>query len=451
MKIVIYGAGKTGQYLLKMFYAEGHDITIIDQNPNICRRLNIKYDISVINSTGVQKKVFHPDVFEGTDLFVAVSTVDELNIISCSIAKSLGAHWTVARVRNEDYAELTTFIDIHRMGVDLIIHPEKEIIREIQNLIDFPSAIDVLELMGGKVLVVSVIIAEDSQLVGLSLQDAARRYPMEDFRIILVERELDVFIPGGKYVVQPGDKIYLLATREKIDEVFRFTSSRKEENVNIMINGSSKIAQGIAANLDKRGRHNIKIIVDDEDIANELSGKLSNTLVLFSDGVDIDILAAEGIFEMDFFLALSEDDESNMVSSLFARHLQVRKTITLIETTDFLPITKTIGLQRVVNRSIATYNAILQFIRKEKIIALNLLKGTNIDFISMTVSENCRYTRKPIITFRNKLPEQSIIGVISRNGEIRIPTGKDELLPGDEVVVFTEKSNIERIEKLFGG
>ncbi|GAB4183570.1 MAG: Trk system potassium transporter TrkA [Calditrichia bacterium] len=450
MNIILYGAGKTGQYLLRMLSAEGHDITIIDQDPAVCSKLSKNYDISIIQSSGIKKDVFTRERFEEVDLFIAVSTVDELNIMACSVAKNLGANRTIARIRNEDYEDLSHLVNLSNLGIDLIIHPEKEIIKELLNLIDFPRAIDVYEVLEGKLLVVSVIVTPESGLVGLSLIEAAQQYQFDDLRIVMVERGLEAFIPKGDYIIEENDKIFILAQRDRINEIFRVAGVQAEENINIMIHGSSKIAQGLAEVLDKRGQHNLKIIVDDENLAEDLSLKLSNSLVIHSEGMDIDILATEGIFEMDFFLALTEDDESNMVASLFANHLQVKKTITLIETTDFLPITKTIGLQRIVNRAIATLNAIMHFVRKERVVALNILKGTNIDLISIRVSGNSKYLNKPLASFRNKFPDQSIIGVIARNGEIIIPTGKNVLLPGDEIIVFSDKNNINKIEKMFG-
>jgi trk system potassium uptake protein TrkA len=373
--------------------------------------------------------------------------VDEMNIMACSVAKKSGADKTIARVRNEDYSMMDDVVGLTSMGIDLIIHPEKELSKELTNLVTHPNAIDVYELYEGKILIVSTIIKENSKITGKSLKEISRIYDLSDLRAVVVEKGPEAIIPMGDYIVKSGDKIYAIADKNNVDTVFRIAGYKEEKNKDIMINGSGNIARAIAMELEKKGNFNIKIIVGDKNKANQFSELLPNSLVVYGEASDIDILAAEGIIDMDFFLALTDNDETNMVSSLLANHLKVKKTITLIEKTDYFPITKTIGLQRCINSSIATSNAIMRFVRHGNVLASSTLKGIDIEFITIKVSAENQYIDQPL---RNiKLPKNTIIGVIVRNGKIFVPTGYNKIIPGDDIIVFSEKSSIIGVEKMF--
>lgn len=291
-------------------------------------------------------------------------------------------------------------VDLRTLGIDLIIHPEKELSRELVNLVTHPNAIDIYELYDGRMLIASVIFKEKSGLVGKTLQEINSIHDLSDIRAVVVERGLQAFIPRGDYTVKEGDKIYAIAAREHIHSFFQIAGYGEEDNRDIMIDGSGKIARAITEILDKDSHFNAKIIVDDEENAELFSGLFPNTLVVHGEGTDIDVLAAEGIIDMDFFLALTDNDETNVVSSLLANHLQVQKTITLIEKIDYLPITKTIGLQRCINSSISTSNAIMRFVRHGNVLASSTLKGIDVEFITFkippaTATWNGRFSRCP--------------------------------------------------------
>lgn len=447
MNIFIFGAGKTGRYLTRVLTIEGHEVTVIEPNIAVCNKLRNQYDISVIESSGIKKEVFNEETFSPCELFIAVSLVDELNIMACSVAKKLGVEKAIARVRNEDYDTGDHVADLTTLGVDLVIHPEKEVSRELVNLVNHPHAIDVYELYDGKLLIVSIVVKENSKIVGKSLLEINKLYDLSDMRAVVVEKGLDAIIPRGDYIVKAGDKVYAIATKESVDAVFEIAGFTEEKNEDIMINGSGKIAMTIAEELEKLDKFDIKIIVENEADAELFSRTFSNCLIVHGEATDIDILAAEGIIDMDFFLALTDNDETNMVSSLLANHLEVKKTVTLIEKTDYFPITKTIGLQRCINSSIATANAIMRFVRHGNVLASSTLKGIDIEFITFRIPEKNRHVNHPL--HKIKFPKNSLIGAVVRNGKTFVPSGKDVVQVGDEIVVFAEKESVPKVAKMF--
>ncbi len=451
MNIIIYGAGKTGQYLAKTMSSEGNDITLIESDPVLCNRLKHLFDISIIESQGIKKDVFNRELFSSCDLFIAVSSVDEMNIISCLAAKKIGAKKIVARVRNNDLDFMDELIDLDYFGIDLIIHPEKELSRELENLLAYPSAIDVYELYNRKIMLISTLVSKNSDIVGKSLGEISKLYSLNNMRIVVIERGIKAHIPRGDFIVEENDKFFIISDRKHVRDIFKMTGCNGgEKTKNIMIHGKGKLVETIGFELEKRGGFNIKIITEDENRAAHFSETLTNSLIVHGEATDINILAAEGIIEMDFFLALTENDETNIVTSLLANHLKVNKTITRIEKTDYIPITKTIGLSRCVNSSISTSNEIMRFVKHGKVLSSSTLKGTNVVMITFQVSTDSKYVNIPLYELQEKIPKDSIIGAIYRDSKPIVPSGSDIIKPGDEITVFSEKTSLSKVEKMFG-
>jgi trk system potassium uptake protein TrkA len=431
-----------------MLTIAGHEVTVIESNNTTCDKIQSLFDISVIESEGIKKEVFNRENFETCDLFIAVSSVDEKNILACTIARKVGAGKAIARIRNEDYVTMEEVINLKAMGIAEVIHPEKELSKELINMVLHPNAIDVQQFYNGRILSVSTIVKENADIAGKSLKEINALYGLSEVRIAVVDEGYRAVIPRGDFIVEAGNKIYAIVDKKNVNRVFELAGYGSEKTgKDIMISGSGKIARTVAQELEKLGDFNIKMIVADEDTATQMSELLSESLVVHGGATDLDVLAAEGIVDMDFFLALSENDENNVVASLVANHLEVKTTITLIEKTDYLPVTKTIGLQRCINSSIATADGIMRHMRHSNVKTFTSLKGINIKVISFIVSEKNKYINKPLKDIQ--FPENVIIGIIVHDNELVIPTGDRTMVPGDEIVVFAQQGSVTKVEKMF--
>ena len=451
MNIVIFGAGKTGQYLARTWSSEGNDIILIESNPVLCERLRNQLDVMIIESRGIKRDVFSRKNFAACDLFIAVSSNDEMNILSSSVAKKIGAEKTVARIRDDRLSFMDELIDLNYFGIDMIVHPEMELSREIENLLAYPSAIDVYEFYNGRIMLLSTMVTAESSIVGKSLAEIATMYSLEHVRIVVIERGFEAHIPRGDFLVRENDKFFVIAGRDYLEEVFAMTGfhgGRKSRN--IMIHGGGKLVETIGRYLEDQGEFNLKIITEEENQATHFSEILSKSLVVHGEGTDLNTLAAEGIIEMDFFLALTASDEINVVSSLLANHLKVKRTVTRIEKIDYLPVSKTIGLSRCVNSSIATANAVMRFMKHGKVLSSSTLKGTNVIMVTFQVSQDSAYLGIPLSKLQEKIPRNAIVGAIYRDAKTIVPSGENSVKPGDEMIVFLERSALRRVERMFG-
>ena len=214
MRITIFGAGKTGQYLTRMLTIGGHEVTVIESDSATCDKLNSLYDISVIESDGIKQEVFNRENFENCDLFVAVSSVDEKNILACTIARKVGATKAIARIRNEDYCTMEEVINLRAMGIDEVIHPEKELSKELVNMVLHPNAIDVQQFYNGRILVVSTIVKENAGIAAKSLKEINSIFGLSEVRIAVVDEGFRAVIPRGDYVIEAGYKIYAVVDKK---------------------------------------------------------------------------------------------------------------------------------------------------------------------------------------------------------------------------------------------
>ena len=448
MDIIVFGAGKTGEYLARVFASEGNNVTIVDKDGEKCKKIESAIDVTALQFDGIKKEFFNKEHFHHVDLFIAVTAVDELNITACTIAKKLGTTTTIARIRNEDYDQFKDIIDLSKEGVDLIIHPEKELTKELINLVSYPEALDIYNISKGDLYILATELKRNSPFVGRSLTEISKDIDLANYRIVLVEKGVETIIPTGKYIFEEKDKIYFISLKEHIDQFFATIGCDREKSRDIMINGGGDVSKTLAIELERLGGFNVKLILSDRKKAEYLSEILTETLIVFGEATDMDVLATEGIIDTDFYLALTGNDEANMVSSLLASHLDVKRTITRIEKTDYLPISKTIGLGRCINSSIATTNAIMRYVKHGKVISSSTFKGINIGAITFKIENNSKCLRKPLHSL--KFPGNTIIGAITRDGNFFVPAGNHEILPNDEIIVFTTRDLIPKIEKMFG-
>ncbi len=449
MKIIILGAGEVGYHLAKNLSSDGHDIVIIDNDPAKVAKINETLDVMSLHGEATGLGNLRKAGLESADMLVAVTSTDEVNIVACMIARKLGVETKIARVRKADYSSQDFIISPGELGIDMMIHPELVAAEEILKMIEYPRAFDLLEFSGGRIMLAGIVIEEDSPILGQTLSQIVPRFEELRFRAVAVFRKGKTIIPSGDEKVMPGDRFYVAVKRESLEEVFGFSSAEPAPFHNIMILGGGKIGRLVARRLSAEKGYSVKLLEVDREKSRLIAEQLSNTLVVQGDGTDIDLLAQEGISEMDAFVALTDDDENNIVSSLLARHLRVKRTITLVSRGDYLPIIKTIGLDVAVNMRIITSNAILRFIRKGFVISVNTLRGIDAEIIEFVIPDHCRLVGKMLRDI--DFPEGVIVGSVAHEGEVVVPVGDTALHPGDRAVVFTIPQSSKKVEKMFTG
>lgn len=448
MKIIIIGAGEVGSHLASELARENHDVVVIDSDPERLGRIGQSLDVLALEGNGTHQALLQQAGIASADMLVAVTNSDESNILACMIAREFSVKTKIARVREHELSGSDSVLAPEKIGIDLMIHPELEAAREIIRLIRHPLATDVLEFFDGRLEILGLKLTKKSPAVGKTLIELGQRFTDLDYRMVAISRGGQTLIPKGDLRVEEDDLVYVIVRREAASEVFNLATAEIPVSRNLMILGASRVGLLVAQRVQKDLRINVKLVDSDPHKAEQVAGRLEDTLVVEADGRDIDAMAAEGLIDMDTFLACTDDDETNIVTSLVARHLGVKRTITLVEKKFYLPIIRAIGLEIAVNKHILTSNAILKYIRHGKVLSFSQVRGIEAETIVYSVGEKARITKKPLEKLH--FPDDSMIGALRRGDDVLIPTGKTHVEAGDEALVFYLPNARNKVNSWFG-
>jgi trk system potassium uptake protein TrkA len=445
LKIVIAGMGDVGYHLAKQLSSEEHDIIAIDMNQQRLSYSDSMADILTISGSSTNISTLREARVDRADLFVAVTSYEEINVTSAILAKKLGAKKTIARIGNSEYLDTHVDINFADIGVDFMIYPEELAAREVVNLILRSAATDVMDFEDGKLSVIGLRLDKDAPVIKKTIVEIAKEFESFDFRIVALHRNFRTMIPKGNDRFLPNDQVFVIAKPEGNSVVMKLAGKEDIKFDNIMILGGSKIGRRVAELLEDK--MTVKLIESDEEKSLQLADSLTSTLVIKGDGRDIDLLAQEGIIDVDAFVAVTEDAETNIITCLLAKHLGVKKAIALVDKVDYIPLTQTIGLDSLINKKLIAANNISRFIRKSEVLALSTLEGIDADIMEYVVQPNSLITKKPIKDLN--FPKEAIIGGIIRGDETIIAVGDTKIQNGDKVVVFSLPGGVKQTEKFF--
>jgi trk system potassium uptake protein TrkA len=445
MKIIITGAGAVGYHLAKMLASESQDIYLIDENQE---RLDyVTSHIDVIGITGDAKSfiTLKEAKIETCDLLIAVTSSEETNLLVALIAKKMGAKQTIARTNDLDQGGIDCCEFYKDMGIDSLISPVELATEEIVRLIRKSVFTDDFEFEDGKLSVFGIHIEGSSPLVNKTVAQSAHFNPDLSFKPIAIHRNEETILITRNTVIKDNDIVYFISTPDSIDHVIRICGKESFEIRDIMILGGSNI--GIRAAQLLENDYNVTIVERDRSLCEKISGILKRTLVLNLDARDVEGLEEEGLANMDAFIAVAGDSETNIMSSLVAKNHGVLKTIARVENIDYIHLSQAIGIDTLINKKIIAASNIFKYIRKGEITAIASLHGVDAEIIEFKVNANCKITTGAINEM--KFPKNANIAGVVRGDKGFIPFGDFRLVAGDRAVVFTQTQAIPKVERYF--
>lgn len=449
MKIVIVGAGEIGYDLASVLSKEKHDVIVLDREKDCLSKASDTLDVLTLEGNATSATDLVEAGVSDADIIICVTSIDEVNIITAMMSKRLGAKMVIARVRSDEFSHPDSPLTPSDLGIDVMIHPELSAAREIAHLLKRSAASDVINLAENRMQLIGIRLERNSPLIGKSLIDYASQYSDITFRVVAIGRRGLTLIPKGPVKMQSFDQIFVLAKTEDIPKIVATTGKKETEINRVMIAGGSAIGSMIARILctDQSKNWSIKLIEPDYDTAEELAIELKNAMILHGNPTDPDLLATEGISDMDAFIAVTDDEESNIISCLMAKHLDVKKTVALVSKPDFIPLSQTIGLDAVINKKVAASNEIHRYVRKGRVISVTELRGIKAEVIELQASHKSKIIDKEIQKL--KLPDGCVIGGVLCNGDVEIATGKTVIKPNDRVMVFCMPEAVDKVTQLF--
>ena len=447
MHILVIGAGAIGFQLSKQLSQDGHDITQIDTDPSRVKRVSEQLDIIVAEGNGTSLQDLRGLGIEQVDLVAAMTTNDEVNLLACRMAKKLGVQSAIARIRNPEFAAPDFIFNPQELGVDQFIHPEKETADAIVRLIRQSSATDLVEFAEGKLVLLGMRLDHQSSLLHAPLTELGQQLADIPMRIVAIQRKQQTLIPRGNTTLLPEDRIFVISDPDFIPSVVSLTGLADHRIEDIAILGGGLIGQFVAQELSSQIR--VRLIESRADRSRQIADQLANVLVIQGDGTDYDLLAVEGLADMDAFIAVTGNDEVNIISTLVAKHLEVPRAIALVNNVDYMPITPAIGLDSVLSKQLLTVNAVQRYVRHQRIASIASLPGLDVEAVEYIAHGGSKITQKSLISIR--LPRDSIIGAVVHGDHVIIPRGDTRIQPGDKAVVFARHYVHEEVRKIFGG
>ncbi len=449
LNIIIVGCGKVGTTLVEELSQEGHAITIVDKDYQNVQTIANMYDVMGICGNGASYSVLKEAGIEGTDLIIAVTESDELNLLCCTVAKRVGNCAAIARVRNPEYNKEIGYLR-DKLGLAMIINPEYEAAVEAARILYLPSALEVNTFAHGQAELIKFKIPEGNILDGMTIKDIGQHI---DTKVLIcaVERNGEVYIPDGNFTLVAGDVASFVSSRKKVKEFLVTIGFNTNKVKDTMIIGGGKSTYYLAKRLIRNGI-SVKIIESDRTRCEELSKLLPKAIIINGDGTDEDLLKEEGIEYVESFVPLTSIDEENILLTLFARQVSGAKVITKINRINFRDVINTLDLGSVVYPKYITAEAIIAYVR-----AKNASKDSNIETlyhmfdhrveaIEFRVDDESNVTDIPFKDLH--LKKNLLVSFINRNGDIIIPSGNDCIRLGDTVMIVTTHTGFYDIQDI---
>ncbi|MCI9606858.1 MAG: Trk system potassium transporter TrkA [Muribaculaceae bacterium] len=444
MKIVIAGAGEVGSHLAKLLSREEQDIILIDKDADKLAVIDANYNLMTLRGSPMSFKVLKEAGVEQCDLFIAVTPFETNNVIAASVAKSLGARKTVARIDNYEFMEREHAEFFSRMGVNRLIYPEYLAAQEIITSLERTWVRTWFEIHNGELIVVGVKIRDaNATLCGMQLKQLAMQQHF--FHVAAIRRSHETIIPRGDDRISLNDIVYFTTTRDHIDSIREMCGKRQEEIRKVLIMGGSRIAIRLIALAGSKYR--FKIIDIDRAHCEKLCERCEDTRIVHGDARDIETLIEEGIDDMDAFIALTNSSETNILASLSAKEHGVRKTIAEVEDLQFISEAENLNIGTVINKKLLASSKIFQLLLDTDSSSSKFMALADADVAEIEVKPKSKITKAPVKDL-NLSRDMTIAGLI-RDGKGMLVSGNTHIQPGDRVVVFCLSGAIHKIERIF--
>jgi trk system potassium uptake protein TrkA len=446
LKIVIVGAGEVGFNIASHLAIENKDVVVVDNNLDAIRYVSDKIDVQVLKGSGSSPVVLEQAGIKEADILLAVTDSDETNLVACLVANIISPTTKkLARIRDADYDKYHDTFRDHTPHIDTLINPEIEVVKTIHRIMNVPGAVDVDDFAEGRVKFVGINLDKSARLVGVRLSEISNKIGKKIPLIAAVIRDEELIIPRGNDRLLAGDLVYFISEKENYLDSLAIFDKQVEPIGRVLIIGGGNIGFRLANLLEDKVVHT-KIIEKNPDRCTLLAERLNKAVVLHGDGSDQELLREENIQNMDVVITLTDDEETNILTSLLVKRLGAVKTITKINKVSYLPLMSMIGLEQVVSPRLSAVNSILQHIRRGKVISSKAIKNEQAEVMEAIALETADVVGKPIKKI--DIPQGALITVIIRKDNIIIPTGESVIEPNDRIIIFATRQAIPKVEKI---
>jgi trk system potassium uptake protein len=446
MRILVIGAGAVGFHLAQRLSEEQHDVVVIEADADRARMVEDHLDVLTVVGNGASLPVLERAGLGKAELMLAVTSRDEVNLISCLAGSRLGVAFKVARVSDPEYYKRGAVLTRENLGIDLMINPERECAWETFQLLNSEAATDLAQFGEGRLQLIGLRVREGAAITGGSLMELDAQLGGKAYVTVAIVRDGRTEIPRGDSRIRAGDQVFIMAPSAEMPRIPALAGYEDFKLRRVMIAGGSSEGLYLARHLEEHGVGCTILDIDRRRCA-ELAELLPRSLVLHADATDLELLEMEGVEGIDGFVALTPRDETNMLAGLLAKTQGARKVISLIHRFDYLPLVTRVGIDAAVSPRLSTVNAILRYVRRGNVKGVATVKGIAAEAIEFSVPPGAKVVNRTIRELR--LPRSCVVGAIIRDTEVIAPRGDDRIEAGDHVVIFALPEAIPDVERLF--
>ncbi len=445
MNIIIVGAGEVGFQIAERLVAEKHDVVIVDQDPDKILDINKSLDVLTVVGHGGDYNSLNKAGLRSCNILIAVTDVDETNMIACFIARKFNVPLKIARIRSYIF-QSNGFITKEELGIDVLINPEEVATDDIVKLIETPAAFETVNFSEEELIINGYKISESLEIAGFQLKDLIKFKELEKILFLAIIREFDMIIPTGNDYLLPNDKVYVIGKSKDFENVDPYFSESEEVFNYVFVVGVTKISRFLCTSLENMGIR-VKVIEPDRKECLAFAEDYHNIEVVNCNPTDLGALQDEGISNVDVFIALSNDEEDNILSCMIAKKQKVKKTIAKIQKKEYLDFTSVIGIDAVINPKISTVGEILRYVRGGNILSVDTLGEKDAEAIEYLITKDNKLIKTPIKEL--EFPNGCLIAAIISGHKVIIPRGDDFFDVDDKVIVFTAPNLTTDIGDLF--
>ena len=457
--ILIIGLGGVGYYLAKRLAHDGYAVTAIEPDRSLIRYADQHMDARLIHGSAMSTDRWKEADAGNADILIAVTNQDAINMLAAIIADRFSIPLKVARVRSREFGSKDSVLNMSDLNIDLVIHPEELAAQEIVRLIQRTAGNEIIDIADGQMQVIATRIHDSSPLAHQNLKDISRLHHDFPFRVVALARGITTILPGGDHEILPQDQVFLMASKADLPRLMTLIGVKRQRRHRVMILGGGLVGSRVAELLGKDIR--VKLIEKDKQRAEELSFALKHTEVLHGDGSDATVLEQAGLSEMDTFVSATGENDTNIMSSLLAKHLMTsgdgetkdnqRKTISLCNKEEYLVLAATSGSDIALNKKILASTEILKFIRRGELLSVVPLHGFDAEVVELVAAPNAPITRKPLSKLDPSFYGKILVGGIFRDGKWETAVGDTQILENERAIVFCKSMHLKDVQNLFLG
>ena len=441
MKVIVVGAGEVGSSIAASL-SQNHEVVVIDTDSDKVEELTYSQDILAIEGNGASLTTLENAGIDGADMLIASTDDDETNLVTCSTAKAFSSAFTIARVKNAGYLETWNRSE-GAFGVDFMVSVNLLTASDVIRVVGIPAALDVDSFVGGLVQMAEFEVSDDSEMAGRTVSESDT---FDDLTFAAITRNGDVTIPRGETVIHAGDKLIVIGRPESVRACSEAIdpAEASDESEEVVIVGGSDVGYHTAKLLEERG-HSPRLIEQDTERAHYLAEALPDTLVLEHDATDVDFLLGEQVNQADAVIATTDSDEKNLLVSLLAKDIGVRRTVAIVEEGAHAELFEAVGVDVAINPREATAEEIIRFTEEGKIENLSLIEGRQAEILELQVDDESVLAGRRIRDSTSELPSEVVIGAITRGWKFIVPRGNTVIEPGDHVVLFVSANALSEV------